>query len=653
MSWRRPSEEGRWAIGVGAAAAAIFLLTFSPHASLGDSPESVAGIASVGILHAPGYPAYVLAGRLFTLLEPFGSLAFRVNLFSTVCAVLAVVGVRRLARILGASQVGAAVGALALATATSFWFYAGFAKHYTFSALLLVVAALLVLEWRRRESRGLHLLAGAGAVLGLTTGAAWQLAALAVPGLAVLVLVLPRRQWPRPTTLAAPMLAGLVVAGAVWAFVPIRAAQEPAINWGEASTSQRLTDLFTMKDFGFGTDVVGRSETSKGKAIRSRDAFRLPLRMLAYGILLSREFGYLVLALAATGIVAAWRRRPRAYAAFLTLGMLTNLVAAALVVPPGRIKGFSTGLSQGGFLLGALVTVAVASALGVTAVERVLTGAAAAAATKRKQEGRSRAERRRNQRKGRNRPQGFDVSPAVAGAVLAALALLPSLAIHLRPASHRGPAYADDYATNVLASVPRHGVLVLWGTEQTFPFLHRQVAEGDRRDVLVVNGKGLSRPWYQEQLARKLGRPNLHLQGSPTQQAAEFVKATYKERPVYLDTGTAYAMLSRLAFRPKGLVFETVDGIGPKFKGRDRPTGPAPDLAWQVHGLYDDPKRLYFPNVNVVSNYLGAHLGMGQISEQLGDREEAKRHYQAALRIDPKNETARKALAALAAKPQT
>ena len=45
-------------------------------------------IKTSGICHPPGYPFYILTAKLFSLL-PWGSLAFKVNLFSALCACLA------------------------------------------------------------------------------------------------------------------------------------------------------------------------------------------------------------------------------------------------------------------------------------------------------------------------------------------------------------------------------------------------------------------------------------------------------------------------------------------------------------------------------------------------------------------------------------
>src|SRR5690348_13740062 len=75
---------------VGLVAAALFATTFSSHVAFGDAPESVAGVRTLGVIHAPGYPSYVLVARLFGAVLPVGSWALRVNLFSVVCATLTI-----------------------------------------------------------------------------------------------------------------------------------------------------------------------------------------------------------------------------------------------------------------------------------------------------------------------------------------------------------------------------------------------------------------------------------------------------------------------------------------------------------------------------------------------------------------------------------
>jgi hypothetical protein len=53
-----------------------------------DGGELITASFTLGVPHPPGYPTYVVLGKLVSLL-PLGTVAFRYNLFSAVCAALA------------------------------------------------------------------------------------------------------------------------------------------------------------------------------------------------------------------------------------------------------------------------------------------------------------------------------------------------------------------------------------------------------------------------------------------------------------------------------------------------------------------------------------------------------------------------------------
>ncbi len=77
---------------VGLVALAVYWLTLAPGLTAahwgGDGGELVTTAVTLGIPHPPGYPTYVLLGKLFSFL-PFGSMAYRFNLFSAVAIALA------------------------------------------------------------------------------------------------------------------------------------------------------------------------------------------------------------------------------------------------------------------------------------------------------------------------------------------------------------------------------------------------------------------------------------------------------------------------------------------------------------------------------------------------------------------------------------
>ncbi|MBD3270946.1 MAG: DUF2723 domain-containing protein, partial [Elusimicrobia bacterium] len=73
--------------------ATVFLITcgfymtgLMPSLGAGDSGELITAGYTLGIAHSPGYPLFVLGGRLFSGLLPWANPGYQMNMFSLVCA---------------------------------------------------------------------------------------------------------------------------------------------------------------------------------------------------------------------------------------------------------------------------------------------------------------------------------------------------------------------------------------------------------------------------------------------------------------------------------------------------------------------------------------------------------------------------------------
>src|SRR6185436_3276683 len=114
---------------------------------VGDSGELVTAVAVLGIPHPSGYPLYVLIGKLWTLLVPAGSIAFRMSLFSAFCGAAACGVLYRLARAAGLAVSAAILSSLLLAFSPTFWAEANVQRVYTLNALFVAAATLLAVRW--------------------------------------------------------------------------------------------------------------------------------------------------------------------------------------------------------------------------------------------------------------------------------------------------------------------------------------------------------------------------------------------------------------------------------------------------------------------------------------------------------------------------
>lgn len=134
------------------AALLIYGLTLAPDltwANFGtDGGELITAAATLGVPHPPGYPTYVLLGKLVSLI-PWGIAAYRFNLFSAVAVSLAAAIVTTIAREEGHEASAIAVG-LSLAFAPLVWGQAVITEVYGLN--LLLISLLIWALWHKRSS---------------------------------------------------------------------------------------------------------------------------------------------------------------------------------------------------------------------------------------------------------------------------------------------------------------------------------------------------------------------------------------------------------------------------------------------------------------------------------------------------------------------
>lgn len=170
----------------------------------------------LGVAHPPGYPLFVLIGKLFTFL-PFGSVAYRVHLASGFFGGLTCGVLWLCVRTMLESRPAAYLAAFALGFSPVFWSQAIIAEVYTLNAFLFLTLTLLAL-------RGAPL-PWLAFLFGLSLTDHWPLMGLAAPAFLALL-------WPRRAELLRrlPLLAALGVLGLApyvwmvvhsWSWLPI------------------------------------------------------------------------------------------------------------------------------------------------------------------------------------------------------------------------------------------------------------------------------------------------------------------------------------------------------------------------------------------------------------------------------------------------
>jgi tetratricopeptide (TPR) repeat protein len=289
---------------------AIYAAGASRTIYVGDSGELVTAVHVLGVPHPTGYPLYVLLGKLWTLLLPVGSIAFRMSLFSSACAAAACAVLFLLCRRLGIGLAAALTAALSLAFAPSFWGEANVQRVYSLNALFVVVTTWLACEWYlRREIR----LFVATIFVGSLGAANHTYMAIHVGIFAVFALLCAPAFVLRPRVLAAAALAGLT--GLLpYVYLPVASRFDPPLDWGNPESLESFLDVVLRRDFWERAWIEGPAD--------------LLVVGADYVVGLARELGWLGAALAVAGVAAGWRRRWLVL--LLLLAMFGNVASMAL-----------------------------------------------------------------------------------------------------------------------------------------------------------------------------------------------------------------------------------------------------------------------------------------------------------------------------------
>ncbi|MFH1456845.1 MAG: DUF2723 domain-containing protein [Patescibacteria group bacterium] len=247
---------------------AVYLFTLCPSIYLEDSAEFVTVIDGLGIPHPSGYPLYVLFGKLFTILVPIGTVAWKVNLMSAFFGALTASFVFLIVRYVVKKNIISVASALIFAFTLTFWSQSVVAEVYTLNTFFVSLIIYLLLVWKDKIKVqnfcfADKLLLFIVFLFGLSLANHQMMILLSPIFVLYVVLVYPKIFKDYKLILA---ILFLVVLGlSVYLYLPIRAAQNPMFNWGNPQAwssfkghvlRQQYNDLIFKSDEIFDKDKL-------------------------------------------------------------------------------------------------------------------------------------------------------------------------------------------------------------------------------------------------------------------------------------------------------------------------------------------------------------------------------------------------------------
>lgn len=189
-----------------------------------DSGDLLTALATGGVPHPGGYPTYLLFASLFSKI-PIGSFAFRINLFSALCMLLAIYILFLFVLKFTKSFYVASFSTLIFGTFPLVWSQALITEVYALQTLLAALALLLLVP---KNSSSWQDFTG-GAILGLALGSH-----LTAVFLLPFLLIKNATQRKRHLKNLIRRIAGFCMGLSVFFVIPIRAGNQAPVNWGNA-----------------------------------------------------------------------------------------------------------------------------------------------------------------------------------------------------------------------------------------------------------------------------------------------------------------------------------------------------------------------------------------------------------------------------------
>ncbi len=669
-----------YALFVGLVLFWAYVKTLAPTVSFFDSGELIAAAYTLGVAHPPGYPLYVLLGWLFSRL-PVGNVAWRLNLMSAFFATFASLMVyyitygiiaqsrRDRAGSLPSSPisnpqpannhsqqqrkarpdpermlhpVAAMIAALTFGFSMTHWQHALIAEVYTLNAFLAGLIMLLLFTWRsynvERSSSGMFsplrsplqhscLLYLAALIFGLGFGNHQTLSLLCFAACFLVLMTAPRVMRHIKTLLL--IVVFLAFGLSIYLLVPLRAAQNPPINWGNASTWRQFKWLILREGYknvsrGYALkslwdELAGKDETpadtppeeDQNPVVSGENtglariyhviAQSLFLKQLKSFNLL-QEFGYLGTFLAALGLLyglCVYRVE--------TLAML--LAVASLVI---IITIIGDAPEENIFLVGEFHTpsyllVAVWIGMGTMALARAILCLAYTY-------------------------RNLQYALVVVLAVYFLFALSGERMLNnLRAVNRQRNYVAYDYANNVLKSLQPKAILFTWGDSGAFPLWYLQIVENVRADVILIHVPHLSADWYVESLPQDLFvSEDAHhkYSGDIRPIIEEIVQKNLPTRPLYFDFSSVHSLMLPFPLLPNGVTYKvavTGDRIDESVWKR-----------YSFRGILEDTPIARDPDIDrTYIMYGSAHVELGHYYMQFEEVQKAAEHFNIAVQFEP------------------
>ncbi len=424
------------AFAVFGASAALFLRTLCPTVALSDSGELAAVCKVLGIAHPTGYPLFSLLGSLFARL--FFPPVLGTNVMAAVFGAASTAVAYLILRTFDFHKLVAVFSALLLPVGKLLWDVSVVTEVYSFALFAQLCAFLVLCTWHKTSEA--KFLVFFSYILALAF-ANHMTTILYIPAFAILIFVnRAKLSW----KLILTCCGSFVLGATIFAYLPIRSACSPILNWGSphewdyfvrhVTGWQYRVWMFTkpwtqlLKDFRMSWSIIWNNAP-----------FALPVAIL--GVL---------------GALTLWRKRANSVALFAAILLVTILFDALYAL------NYSIPDIDPYFLPTAVVTVFGCALFAQHAFVAKWKG-------------------------------------SLVGVIL----VVASLWANFSSCDRSDDYSAREFAENVLSFMRPNSLAILGNWDMYSPAIYLQLGENLRTDVLLIDYELLRRSWFVRALNKR------------------------------------------------------------------------------------------------------------------------------------------------------
>jgi len=572
---------------------AVYTITLCPTVFWWDSGELIANIAVLGIPHRPGFPIYVLLGKLFSFL-PFWSFALKVNFLSGLFASFSLAIFYKIFQ----RSVGlffpdmAKKGELVLASGFSFLLILGFTYSFWIQAVraevyslnVLFFALLLfssILYLKKEKLKHLYLFFF---ILGLGLGNHHLSLLSTAPAFVIFFLAFAKRSFfhlKKILLFALFLLLGL----SVYLYLPIRSLSHLPLAWGEVkSISSSANSIFALEtirnlNLNFLSDITAK--------------------ISHIFLLFSDQLTFLCFTISLLGLFLLFRRN-RKILAFLLLLIMGNCAVVIFITT----EFISTNPDMHGYLFSSLFALAFFYGIGVLFIFNGI----------------------------RHSSSLIRILSLI---IFGAISLLPMFK-HYPEANLSNNRIAHDYGLSVISDIDSNSVLFVDNVNLNFILRELHYAERIRRDVTVIDRGLLGFNWYVEQKREEqkalfsgiqnnlIGEP---LFGTLLKRCQDLDKPTYIEF-TEKDSGLVNHLI------PQGYVFEVSKARIDRLSEMDLIS----QKRWSADGPFNPEGETFHRDWDAQRVFALSFYRLGLFYQWKGMVSHALDRFAQVRKIDPENE---------------